>query len=422
MLALLLALALGQARPLALPHPAGPLFTNPATLGSLAFFELAPASGAGMGAACACAAITGAKGETVTFSRAGAATCSPLGLATTGITTASLVECGANLPRVEASGGVRGLRVAEQRSNALLRFIDLANAAWSDVGTPALTGAQPSPFTGTYANLGVQVDDNDAAALEGRAQTVTVTAAVAHTMHCYVRAGTLASATVSLDGTTASITGLSTTTWSIVEVTDVSSSGVAISAQVLAGAAASDVGTVVWGGCQVEQGLYRTSIIPTVTAVATRNEETVFRDEAQFGELLGSAGGSVAATAQCLNTANRRIVTLATSGGSPNVEWDVNFPSGAVAVTQWFTGATSTFTSALAIDSVSRRWAQFTAGAGSTLNICRDGACQAGGSRGANQSGATSLRIHVGNYVSGAFRCDGIITGVCVDPSPSRCR
>ena len=240
---------------------------------SLAFFEFAPTSGAGMGTACACTTPTGAKGETMTFTRTGAATCSPLGLATTGITNASLVECSANLPRVESASGVLGLRVEGSRTNVLTRFIDYANATWADVGTPTLTGAQASPWTGTYANLAVQFDDNDGAAFEGRTQTVTVTAATAYTMSCYVKAGTLAAARLSLDGTTADFTGLSSSTWTIITVADASSSGVAIAAQALNGSTAAATGTVIWGGCQVEAGAYATSMIPTVAAGVTRNEE-----------------------------------------------------------------------------------------------------------------------------------------------------
>ena len=39
----------------------------------MAFFEFAPLSGAGLSAACACTAVTGAKGEAVTWARGSAA-------------------------------------------------------------------------------------------------------------------------------------------------------------------------------------------------------------------------------------------------------------------------------------------------------------------------------------------------------------
>ena len=86
-----------------------------------AYFEFAPASGAGMTAACACTTPTGAKGEAMTFTRTGAATCSKQGLATTGINDGDLVTCASdNQPRVEPSGGVLGLRVESAKTNPLL--------------------------------------------------------------------------------------------------------------------------------------------------------------------------------------------------------------------------------------------------------------------------------------------------------------
>lgn len=431
MLALLLALALGQARPLALPHPAGPLFTNPATLGSLAFFEFAPASGAGMGAACACASITGAKGETVTFTRAGSATCSRQGLATTGIVNGDLVTCATDQPRVEPIGGALGVRVESARTNSVLRSEQINDPAWADdvlgVAAPVITADAATAPDGTLTADRVQLPAVTGAQYSLRRQPIA--AGSTGNASVYVRGnGTSGSISIAADGSLATTIDCPyvSTSWSRCTLS-AAGSWIFVGTITGYGAASASKGAqdvFLWGAQTEGAGVatYATSYIPTVTAAVTRNDETVFRDETQFGALLGGAGGSVAATAQCLNTANRRIVTLATSGGSPNVEWDVNFPAGAVAVTQWFTGVASTFTSTLAIDSVSRRWAQFTAGAGSTLNICRDGACQAGGSRGANQSGATSLRIHIGNYVSGAFRCDGIVTGVCVSQSPSRCR
>ncbi len=254
---------------------------------NLAFFEFAPSSGRGMGAACACTTPTGAKGETVTVARTGAATCSKRGLATTGIANGDLVVCANNNePRVEPqSDGTMSLRVEAAATNVLQRFINICDAAWGNVGTPALTGqatagtacatttAQPSPWTGTYANAAVLVDDNDGAAFEGRTQTVTVTAATTYTMSCWVKAGTQTAARLSLDGTTADCTSLATDSWKLCTVTDASSSGVAIAAQVLVGDATGDTGTVLFGGCQVEVRSQATAMIPTEAASATRNAE-----------------------------------------------------------------------------------------------------------------------------------------------------
>lgn len=239
-----------------------------------AFFEAFPNSGAGTFGVCGTTAPTGAKGETLTFTRGSNGTCTKTatgGLATTGIANGDLVVLSNNQPRVEYdSQGVLGLLVESSRQNVLVRYIEYANAAWADVGTPTLTGSQTDPFGTTTA---VQFDDNDGAAYEGRSQSVTVSAGAAYTAHCYVKAGTLAEARITLDGTANTITGLSATTWSVIEVTDASSSGVSIAFQALNGDATGDTGTVIWGGCQVEAGSYRTSIIPTTSAAVTRSEE-----------------------------------------------------------------------------------------------------------------------------------------------------
>lgn len=241
-----------------------------------AFAEFAPSTGAGLSTVCACTAVTGAKGEAVTVTRASNATCSPLGVATTGITNASLVECGANTPRVEVlSSGPRALRSEAAHTNRLVRFTDFADAAWADVATPTLTGSQTSVWSGTFANQAVRFDDNDALAFEGRTQTVTVTATAAYTMCCYVKGGTLAKARLSLDGTTADYAALSTTTWTLASVTDASASGVAIAAQALNGTVVGDTGTVIWGGCHVEAGLFCRSMVPTVASTASANADAI---------------------------------------------------------------------------------------------------------------------------------------------------
>ena len=287
MSALSLALALLATTP-GLPNPRGYVYSQP-SLNSLAFFEFASSSGAGMTAACACTTPTGAKGEAVTFTRTGAATCAKQGNATTGILDADLVVCANNNePRVEMNVGAPSLRVEAAATSVLQRFINICDAAWANVATPALTGqvvagtacatttAQTSPWTGAYANAAVKMDDNDAVAFEGRTQTVTVSAAAVYTMSCYLKAGTQTAARLSLDGTTADFPSLSTTTWTLASVTDASSSGVAIAAQVLVGDAVGDTGTVIVGGCQVEARSQATRMIPTEGAAATRNAEVPY--------------------------------------------------------------------------------------------------------------------------------------------------
>jgi hypothetical protein len=379
-----------------------------------AFFEFAPANGAGMGSACACATPTGAKGEAMTFTRTGDATCSRSGLATTGIQNGDLTVCTGNQPRVEPSGGVLGLRVEGARTFALLRFIDIANALWADVGTPTLTGTQASPWTGVLSNAAVQMDDNDAAAQEGRSQTVTVTAAVAHTMHCHVKAGTLTSAAISLDGTTATITGLSTTSWSIIEVVDASSSGVAISAQILNGSTAAGTGTVIWGGCAVEQGSYRTSIMPTVASAVTRNAESPFLTVTAMTAGTYSTAGNFE-TQYNVTSSLARVATLWQSGAAFSDDY---FLSNYTAFL--FDGVTSTTTSGTALTTSGRVGSYFT---GSTLSVCVSGSCAAPVAAARTINNITRVRIGVEGQTGGTIgTLNGIVTRVCVDPDPTSCR
>mgnify|MGYP001251409805 CR=1 FL=1 len=386
----------------------------------LATLEFAPASGAGLTAACACASVSGARGETVTFARTGVATCSPLGTATTGIATASLVECATGTPRVEASGTARGLRIEGARTNSLLRFIDYANVLWTDVSTPTLTGAQPSPWTGTYANLAVQFDDDSAVAQEGRAQTVTVTAAAVYTMSCYVKAGSLADATISLDGTTASVTGISSSTWTIISVTDASTSGVAVSAQVLNGDAVGDTGTVVWGGCQVEAGAYRTSMIPTTGATVTRNAESAYVTVAAFSPQSLAATADVPYTSSAAVGTNRRVVRV------DNNSSDVD-------VFEMFWPATNFMASYVSVSSVAQT--RQTAAGLSLPGLHRlagwriPSTTQAVIADGAETTAATALgalpvlnRVHLGVYPAAGFELDGVLSLVQVDTSPTRAR
>lgn len=312
-----------------------------------------------------------------------------------------------------------GLRVEGARTNAMTRFIDYTNDAWADVGTPTPTTAQVSPWTGTYANVAVLYDDNDAAAFEGRTQTVTVTAATQYTMSCFVKAGTLTSARLSLDGTTADFTGLSSTTWTLASVTDTSSSGVAIAAQVLNGSTAAATGTVVWGGCQVEAGAYATSMIPTVATGVTRNAEAPYLTMPVTVSPRSWAATSTVPFA--LANVNNLLMDVRSGVGVTDfVELfhrlgTANFGTYAIVSSspQQVNG-----TVALGVPGTNRA-ASWYAPAG-TLNVISNGTAE---------SAATALgalpaldRVYLGTYVTTGAELNGIVSRVCVDPDSTRCR
>jgi hypothetical protein len=386
------------------PTSAGARFED--SCAGYAFFEFGPASGAGMTGVCNTTAPTGAKGEAMTFVRATAATCTKggLGTRTTGIANGDLILMASGQVRQEFDAdSYLGVRVELAGTNLLLRYIEYANAAWADVGTPVLTGSQTDPYGGTTA---VQFEDDDGAAYEGRSQAVTVSAGAAHTMHCYVKAGTVAEARITLDGTAASITGLSATTWSIVTVTDASSSGVSITAEVLVGDAVGDTGTVIFGGCQVETGSVRTSIIPTTSAAVTRNAETV-----SFAPTWPtSASISWAANFVGTTPASGSAAAALEFNGIPSL---LNEAGGAW---RWFCGGvaqTATLSSATAgIRTYSWHDGETRAVAWGP-NITAPAADSDSGNK-----FATTL------YIGGSAgnRPNAILSRVCVDPSATRCR
>lgn len=374
-----------------------------------ALFEFAPASGAGMGAACAGAAITSANGLAVSWGRAGSATCAKQGPATSGIADGDMVTIGSNLPRVESVGGALAALSEPAATNLLPRFIEYNDAAWANVGTPTQTTGLTSPWTGTYATSAVQYNDTSGVAQEGRTQTISVTAATQYTMCCYVKGNSLTSATVSLDGTTASATGLSTTTWSLLSVTDASSSGVAIAAQILNGSVAGDTGTVIWGGCQVEAGSFCTSMIPTAAASAARVTDT------GGVATLPSAVGPTACVAASFRFRSSAVgaVNIAFLG-SGVTEFGLYRTSDTAA--GYDIAATVTGPVVASMGTASHRaFLADNAGARSAFFDATPVTAPAA----SMSAGSTAVRIGVGP--SGNIPTNGWVYALQVDPSPTRC-
>lgn len=375
-----------------------------------AFFEFAPTSGAGMGTACAGTAVTAVNGLAASWSRAGSATCAKQGPATTGVANGDLVTISSNLPRVESFSGTLAVLSEPAATNLLPRFIEYNDAAWANVGAPTQTTGQTSPWTGTYATSAVQYNDTSAAAFEGRTQTISVSAATQYTMCCYVKANSLNNATVSLDGTTNSITGLSSTTWSLVSVTDVSSSGVAIAAQILNGSTTAATGTVIWGGCQVEAGSYCMSMIPTVAASASRAV-----DQGLTATLPSSVGPSMclAATYAARNSAVG-AVNIAFLGAAGTTEFGVyrtNDTAGGFDIA-------SVVTAPAVASQGTTAHRLFLSDASGTRSARFDNGAVAAPAATITAAG-TQVRVGVGP--SAAAPTNGWVWNVQIDPSPTRC-
>ena len=312
MLSLLLAMALGQSLPLYCADWKNPKTcyygsrvsrdprqlrgfgrSVPSAEDPYAFFEFAPASGAGMGTACACAAVTGAKGEAVTATRAGSAYCTKEGLATTGLTTTSMVLCGSNLPRVEADGdGVLGLLVENAATNPVLRSQEIEAAGWdsanSGVAGPTITADYGVAPDGTTTADRVVIPATTSGQYSYRYQSGFT--AVQRTTSVYIK-GNGTSGTVNL------LSGVSANactacayvadTWSRCSLNSSSTAATVIffgndSADVSCTTSSKGAQDILVWGFQHETGLYATSYIPTTSAAVTRVKDAYTVPGASF--------------------------------------------------------------------------------------------------------------------------------------------
>jgi hypothetical protein len=402
--------------------PVGPIFSSPATMGQLAFFEAFPSNGRGTTGVCSTVAPTGAKGEALTFTRGSNGTCTRTaagGLSTTGIANGDLVVLSSNVARqMYDANGVLGLLVEASRTNSNLQSANLADAAYTSVGAPTVTANTTVSPDGTTTMA--TIDDTSGAAQQGRQQVIVATAGQPYTLSVYVKADTLASVTVSLDGTTATCTSLSATTSTRCIVTDASASGVAINAQVLGGTVVGDTGTFRAWGQQVELGLYATSYMPTGAGTATRSAES-----ASFPTAINTTNGLSHAS------------TLSFVGPPAAILGAMSLYQDALNRTQLYESSTNALNADIFTTSGTRStsnvpgtWLANTpyriglshsgAGASSTVSSYLSGVLQTTSATGLT-SAYTSVRFGPGLNAVGDG-ADAIYTRWCADPVVTRCR
>lgn len=399
--------------------------------GSLAFFEFAPASGAGMGAACACASITGAKGETVTFTRTGNATCSRQGLATTGIQNGDLVSCGANLPRVEPSGGVLGLRTESARTNDVLRSQELDNAVWTDsvvgVAAPTITANAATAPDGTLTAERIQFPATTSGQTSVRIQTGL--ASGTRSPSIYIRGnGTSGSVQVqsySANADVCIVCSFVPDSWTRCEGgSSTSQTGFGIGPRSFTTDAcgtgnqpAADI--FVWGA-QSEVGTYATSYIPTTSAAVTRNA-----DDATVGLPAFTLGNlSMAATAQKPSaTPVMRVHGALTKAPDDGANFVATYQDTGVLFGQFVsTAGNSVWNTGLSTAAATVRTASFING--SNVGACVGGTCSTNPIGTFNPALITSpRRLRIGAYSTTNGNIDGVATLVCLEPNdPARCR
>lgn len=437
-MAAVLALVLAQA-PLAM----GPVYSSPSlrpTGPSLAFFEVANATGTGMGSACACTAVTGAKGETLTWTRGSSAMCLKKGLATTGIANGDAVSCASNLPRVESDGTALGLLVEESRTNKLLRSSELDDAAWSiasggGASNPTITANYGTAPDGTLTADRVQIPGcAPAGSYSLVLQSYTGTAASwATSMFIKGVSGSGTIILISLDATL--VSGLfvscsynaSTWTWCggpsapLVKTFANASSRVYFGCDNGSGAVTgtSDTGAadvLVWN-VQAEAGTFPTNPIVTTSAAVTRAADSNAVDGTNFPTSF-SLSAYITTEYSNVSAAYYYGIVEGQIGNASGVGF---FLIGNAPRLQTLNGSSANVTSNALTFAAGSTHKLTGVNSGGISTIYFDGATVAGPT--ATNTPAAPWRTTTGVGVAPVFPgpLAGIISRVCLDASPTRC-
>lgn len=380
--------------------------------GGLALFEFAPASGVGMGAACACSTPTGAKGEALTFSRASTGYCTKSN-ELTGIQNGDLVECASGQPRVmpggDGTGGV-GLSIWEARTNTAIRSQEFDNAVWvpSQSGGPALPVVTANAATAPDGTL--TAEQLDLPAVSGATQYSILIGGTQCPASAAASAGLYAKLKTGTTGTieiyTAAphfVCNINSTTWTRCRNENFTAGSVMYIGY--GGSGTSPGGPAesvyIWqADCQA--GTTLSPPIKTAGTSATRVAESatvVWPPVATIGSTAATiigAGGIIEATGSGARPLNGAIPGSLSS-------FDSTANAGPVAISRIATQARGFASWAASV---------LTVGVGlTTATAAFDGSM-----------GANGEAMALGGTTGASGLLNGVIKQVCVDSSPTRCR
>lgn len=434
MVAAMLTLALAL---LVVQTPQHRLFLQPnLPRASRAYFEAFPLSGAGTSGPCSTTAPTGAKGEALTFTRASNGTCTKTaagGLATTGIANGDLVVLSTNQARVEYdSNGVLGLLVEATRTNSIIRSEELDAAAWSlsaggapSPGNPVRTANAATAPDGTLTAERVDFGATSGTGFGVIYNTAGRTSTAASWTHSvFVRgvSGVSDSGTVYLMSTpggayNSTACAYVSTSWSRCIVTGTETvatwyTQIGVDLRDATQSAKSAQSVYLWG-VDGEAGAYATSYIPTAGVAVARAAEAAY-----FSVATPAPAGSIAATrtGPGATLAGNRIFALAQTQGVAayglGVYHSTTTGLGIVG------DPTTTLSTSAVQTSPQLAWASWTG----TVLTASFGGTQTTSSPAVTLPARNSISIGYDSSGGGASHADGIISRVCLDPSPARCR
>lgn len=394
-----------------------------------ALFEFAPLSGAGMGTACACAAVTGAKGEALTFSRASVGSC--IKGSTTSLANGDMVICASGQPRVMPGGdgtGGLGLLVEGAGTNVVTRSEAFDNAAFADytaggAAAPTVTADSAASPTGTTTADTLTLPGTGFSESSGR--SIAVLTAAAYSAQVYVRGitgpGDIDLCIEQTVGATCSTCTYTTSGWTPCVVQNVTS---VAGGMVLVGHLGSLSGVehlvsasvLVWG-LDAKLGSVATSYVPTAGSAVARA-----RDAASFAQSMLAPAGicmaadlTIPATSVLVGGSGLYAPGLSAAAGSfasPYV-WPYTAGTGSNLSVDGAGSASGGYVSATA-PLVSARYV--VRHDGSAWTICRNSTCTTGIATTWLAPTFAHIKLEQTTTVSQLWKA------VQVDPDPTRCR